>query len=250
MEDIKNNNLENEEIEMSDIPDNETEEMSEISDNETGEMSEDVENLVDSKIIENLNQKYGDLTSLKIDIDERFGSGTIDNACKILSYIYMNYRHSKAHLIKGINGLITDLYSDEDIDANFYQDYVLIINESYKKCLLNYTNDFEKHLFDLSILVNLDFENKDKCILKCYMELKTICRKLYFATSKSYRDYQRIVDKDIQEREELYLLKFLDGRYREIYNHICELGDYLFPYFDEYDHIFLNFSYSMYWDEL
>lgn len=203
-------------------------------------------------------QKYGNINSIKNAVAINL-NGNIGNAKHELQEMIKRAQKEKDSTIKHIKNffgpalidisykLLYNLIPNEYFDEQ--NEYLYVRFENYTNYLLNLRNDFEKKLIDLSILVSIEnIKNKEICIMNCYTEVKSTIRKLLYAIACSENDLESM--KNTVEYEDVpeYLslisyaesdmdLKKIYNFYKDIYNNICEIGDYLFVYLDKYEEI-------------
>ena len=123
-----------------------------------------------------------------------------------------------------------------DFDS-FATALIYIDINNYENCLIDWLVDFKNHILHLDILINSGRDNVSKSILKCYLETKVLCSKIWRAIRESQYicKYSQEADEMEHDNSVLDELSFLEKMYAGMYQNICSLGDYLFTYINKYE---------------
>ena len=199
-------------------------------------------------IIDNLVEIYGNVENSKmIATNDEF---------VLLSFVYtkLNSIYNKFLLSKEtFEKTILEDYADNcEIRPtwNFYNATVEIKICELKECISDWLDDFENHLLHLEILMSKDFEQKNICVLKCYIETVIIFRKLQdiIDTSSSY--FEDVVSMQGEDEEPLFDKKvfsnveFLKNMYDSMYEDMNIMRDNIFIYINKFEKIIKENSLS------
>ena len=144
--------------------------------------------------------EYGDINNIKKAVRNNLNGNVADikyNLQGIIDRVQEERFRTIIHFQNFFGPALTDtsnnlLYNNNETDY-FYVDF-----KDYTNYLLDLRNNLEKHLIDLHRLVVLEnVKNKAICIINCYTELKSICKKILFAISFGEIDLENL--KEIKE---------------------------------------------------
>ena len=195
-----------------------------------------------------LNGKYGNIKHINIAL-HRNNYGKVAGSIIEIDKLIKDFQKQKDFIISAVKNYFG--LSLEEKHYNIYnplgvKESVVIDTDKYTECLLDWIYGFENHLIDLKKLLKLSFKNKGVCIVNCYLELKSISRKILFAISEGeceYKSYEELIA--LGEEEYQYIidnakdLNFneLYDKYYYYYKTICQIGDYIFVYLGRYEEI-------------
>ena len=199
-------------------------------------------------------EKYGNINSLKTAIkNNKHGTmGYIDERLKsTIESFQKSKSRTKSHFINFFGPAMVDgIYNLYSYNG---EEFVYIDIDNYTNYLLDLVDSFESHLLDLDKMLGKDFNNKEICLVNCYMELKSICSKILYAISCGGVDIMRIEDcvenQNFEDYEEYKEINSLYDYYRKnnlysdlfyklfnaYYETICDIGDYIFVYLGKYE---------------
>lgn len=201
-------------------------------------------------------QRYGDITDIKNAVLNNL-LGDVAGTKYELEGIIKKFQKEKDSTINHIKNFFGPALIDASNNLlynNNDSEYFYVSFEDYTNYLINLLNNCERYLIDLHHLVILEnVKNKAICIVNCYIELKSASSKLLYALGQAEMDletleemqYDRAEEKeDIQRYLELisYAKSDMDfyqiyNFYKDFYNDICKVGDYIFVYLDKYENI-------------
>lgn len=172
---------------------------------------------------------------------------------KILQRVIKSFENSSNDMFKFIQTVMPVIHFDRghtfygyDLKDNTEYNVAVMLLKNYKDCLADWFKDFTVHFADLTYLV-MQNTGYIVALSMCYHRTKALCRKLYFAIDETMYNIDTFEDKIFAENENYEEIKSvinsvdynslqeLRNIYKNMYEDICELGDLLFMYKNQYE---------------